>query len=704
MNEVIVPDGFGATYLNPQIQTYADLVFYVKSLLGSPVTPLEITDAQWAIFIDEAISKWTQFGGGAKEEYLVFCSNMYERGCGVKLDELLSVGCNSQHCYQTVVYDSITSVDVQCDNLGTSTAYLSVSPFTYPTKYDYLNPYSTPFSGVSGQYVYLYFDAKNPWNIADVCNADCVTINPLSSQWYVLSSNPLLSGYNFDFVNSSLSNLASAVSAYIPEEYSLSSVPLTALYEGLSYIPIEYFPLSAFYKPNLYYGPPMEACVSIGNGSGYIFPNCDTSMIKPCDPLSAQYNISNTWPYIETTIELSSVNVSVSSTDFDSISSFFVNFCSDCTCNCGLLSTFNDTVSSYNFVLYKNVLSGYDGVVYDLSATDISKATHIKLYDVPSCTTDGSIPLNSNNGILGTFTLCNTALNTNGNMYLNSVQFFKDFKPPIESLYENRCGWNNNGFTMTNFISGYEECIRATPVKVRVDVSFCKQNVITNVGTVSSYLSGNIDTSINRKRKVTGIFSIDPGSSAGYAGFGGDLLFNFDYALLANTFGFDLNGTRTAMASRGYDLLTYHMAKSFVENSRKILRNITYTFDNKTQYLKVTPEPPLAYMKDGSATTCCGGGANSSFGSGLQCYLVGAYVEPSIIECLSEPWVQDWVLARAMWTVGRIRSTFTGTNIYGGVQIAGEQLVSEGQTRMDQLLKELRNDNMWVAPPSFFIN
>jgi len=49
----IVPDGFGSTFLSPIINNYADLVYRCKSLLGFPIQNDELTDAQWAVIIDE---------------------------------------------------------------------------------------------------------------------------------------------------------------------------------------------------------------------------------------------------------------------------------------------------------------------------------------------------------------------------------------------------------------------------------------------------------------------------------------------------------------------------------------------------------------------------------------------------------------------------------------------------------------------------
>jgi len=180
---------------------------------------------------------------------------------------------------------------------------------------------------------------------------------------------------------------------------------------------------------------------------------------------------------------------------------------------------------------------------------------------------------------------------------------------------------------------------------------------------------------------------------------GGDLLFNFDYALMANVFGYDLMGTRNVTGKAGYDLLTYHMARSFVEHSRKMLRYISYQFDPKTQYLRLTPSPPV-----GSYGSCCNTGGMADYNNGAQCYMVGLYVEPPIEECLSEYWVREYVLARAMQTLGLIRSKFGGVTLFGGQTLEGSVLLDRGTSRVETLMKELRQDNFYNPPSMFFIH
>lgn len=694
----IIPEGFGSTALNGRITSYADLVYRTKSLLGWPSTPVELTDVQWAHIIDKAVEDFTEFEGNREEEYLVFCSNLYKRGCGVKLDELLPVACNTQHCFQTIATETVTSTYLNCEDIQTTTAYLSVTPFEYPTEYNFLDPLSVAYSGTSGQNFYLYFDPTNPWNATNVCEANCVTINPVSSQYFQLSSNPNLSAHIFDFENSAvLETILSAISSEIIG-YEFNAVPLSGLGVNLSAIPINYFNLSAFYPEDILFGPPVQACINIGKGSGYVYPNCDTSLISSCVALTAQYGISPTVTYILTSDIISSIDIALSSVNFSAVSSYYTGYCEECNCNCELLSTFTESTSSYHFELFSPYISASTGIVWDLSARDVSDATHLRLYGVPSCTTDGSIPLNSNNGILGTFTLCNTAFSTNGPMTLDKVQFFKDNKPPVEILYDQNCAWTNNGFTFSYYNSAHNECVRPTPKKVKVDVSFKNCSTVTEVGVVSTVVDGGYDDVLNRRRKVLGVFAADNAGQGGYFGGGGDLLFNFDYALLASTFGYDLMGSRNNLGKQGYDLLTYHMAKDFVDHSKKMLRYVSYQFNARTQYLKITPEP--AGTTFGFETSCCGSGTMQM---GNQCYVLGVYIEPTVETLLSTYFIKEYVLALAMVTLGRIRSTFGGVTLYGGATLEGSQLVEKGEAKVEKLLAELRDEYRYSSPMGFYV-
>lgn len=686
-----------STYLSPTINTVQDLVLRSKSMLGFPIQSDELTDYQWLEIIKEGLEVFTQFGGGVEEEYLVFTSDDYSRGCGVKLDDLVNYnyGCNIQHCTETTIVETITSTIVECENLLTTTGYLSVTPFVYPTSFDVNDPLSTPFAGTSGQFFHLYYDKKNPWNATDICDATCISINPISSQWFQLSSNHCLSAYSFDFVNNSnISSLAGTISAHT--NYPLSAVPLSSLGTALSSIPDDFYDIRCFYPEDMVIGPPMEACVDIGKGMGYIYPKCNTNLINSCSALSAQYNISPTWSYVSSSILLSSVTINTSANNFSTISSYFTQFCDDCNCNCAFLSTYNSETSSYYFETYKNVISGIAGQVFDLSATDISSATHVRLNGIPSCTQDGSIPLISNDGIIASFVLCNSAISTNGPMYMEDVQFFKDYALPEEILSDSctSCGWINNGFTMSYYNSAYGDCVRSTPERVKVDISFNRKNYLTEYGTVSTTVSSNFDEGLQRRRKIHGVFTLDDVSGNGgfFGGSSGDVLFNFDYALMGSVFGYDLQGQRNFGHPGGFNLTTYHMAKSFVEHSRKMLRYVSYSFNPKTQLLKVHPEP-IPTSSDDSCGCQSSGMGNS--GAGRQAYLLGVKVEAPVEQMLSEYFIKEYVLAKAMQVIGIVRSKFGNVTIYSGQTITGDMLFQHGTQRIEKLMTELRDESRY---------
>lgn len=79
----------GSTNLNSKIKTYADLIQRIKMQLGWPVVQVEVCDEQIVDFIDQAIEWYTKYAGYT-EEFLVFDSNIYKPGVGVKMDDLFT--------------------------------------------------------------------------------------------------------------------------------------------------------------------------------------------------------------------------------------------------------------------------------------------------------------------------------------------------------------------------------------------------------------------------------------------------------------------------------------------------------------------------------------------------------------------------------------------------------------------------------------
>ncbi len=79
----------GSTNLNSKIKTYADLIKRIKMQLGWPIVQVEGCDEQIVDFIDQAIEWYTKYAGYT-EEFLLFDSNLYRPGIGIKMDDIFT--------------------------------------------------------------------------------------------------------------------------------------------------------------------------------------------------------------------------------------------------------------------------------------------------------------------------------------------------------------------------------------------------------------------------------------------------------------------------------------------------------------------------------------------------------------------------------------------------------------------------------------
>jgi hypothetical protein len=85
----ITPEA-GSTYLNNKIRTYSLLINRIKRNLGWPNINVNICDENIVDYIDQSLEYYTKYTGYT-EEYLMFTTLLYKRGCGIKLDDLFSV-------------------------------------------------------------------------------------------------------------------------------------------------------------------------------------------------------------------------------------------------------------------------------------------------------------------------------------------------------------------------------------------------------------------------------------------------------------------------------------------------------------------------------------------------------------------------------------------------------------------------------------
>ena len=132
---------FYGTHLNPVVTGYERMCDRVAMSLGYPMVNLEVHRNQVYEFLTMSIEYFTKFAG-YDTEYLVFDSNLYENGKGIRLDKLFAItpelsesytGVNltiSQDTYGAVnttvaagVSAVLYSTTIQIGNSGTPTEY-----------------------------------------------------------------------------------------------------------------------------------------------------------------------------------------------------------------------------------------------------------------------------------------------------------------------------------------------------------------------------------------------------------------------------------------------------------------------------------------------------------------------------------------------------------------------------------------------------
>ena len=539
-NKPVLPEGWrGSTALNSTIKSYEDLAYRVKAQLGFPVTDLEVSDEQVAIFIDEALEWYTQYAG-TERKWLIFRDYHYVEGCGVKLDELVRTDSIKSECFTTTSATEVTGNYVSYSPVGggnnpsnVACALLSVSPFMFPSTEE-------PTLSGQGQKIILKFDKDCPWDAFAICNAECFTIKPRGSDCWSLSSH--VDEINFSNLILTYPNLSGLLDNPIISADNDGILPVSALNcEILTSIPTSYYNTSSFYASADLCGFPVTACLEIKNGQGVLYPSCDKDSIE-CSNLSATWTID----------------------------------------------------PDFSWTIVGNMLSGEDGRMIEFSEMDITNcANAVSIPGLPSCSIIGGIPLHENGGYFATFFICNSAIDTNGQWEVSNVQFLKTYTPPEEVMNERFCDIQNKGFTITKTITAHEDCISNTAQWIPVNVCFQDTTVTDLTGTVVTTCSGGYDNELNYRRKVNSVFSMD--YTMGNGGFyGSNLLFSFETGVIGNAFGFDMQGNRN-LYRNGYDMLGYELARGFIDQVQRMVNYASYEFNPDNQWLKIIPEPyPVA--------------------------------------------------------------------------------------------------------------
>lgn len=87
----IVPSGWeGSTTLNPVVQTYEHLAKRIKMQFGWPTIDVEVCDSVIYDNINQALEWYSKYAGYT-EEFLMFDSQLYTKGMGIKMDDVFSM-------------------------------------------------------------------------------------------------------------------------------------------------------------------------------------------------------------------------------------------------------------------------------------------------------------------------------------------------------------------------------------------------------------------------------------------------------------------------------------------------------------------------------------------------------------------------------------------------------------------------------------
>lgn len=181
-----------------------------------------------------------------------------------------------------------------------------------------------------------------------------------------------------------------------------------------------------------------------------------------------------------------------------------------------------------------------------------------------------------------------------------------------------------------------------------------------------------VDCDLNNYRKVTGVFEINPVEFTGT-----DTLFTMDYMFAQQTY------FSYMLGSFGWDLITWHILKDWLNLREKLFATRpTMIFDQRTQYLKLIPEPT----------------SNNNFYG-----VVGCYVERPISQLVQERWVQRYALALSMIGLAHTRGKYGQVTLFGGGSLNSSDIMTQGLAQKEQLEKELMEQFGEVTPPLFFV-
>lgn len=191
--------------------------------------------------------------------------------------------------------------------------------------------------------------------------------------------------------------------------------------------------------------------------------------------------------------------------------------------------------------------------------------------------------------------------------------------------------------------------------------------------TGSSGLSAGWDYDMNAYRKVVDVFSFEQGNNSGV-----NTLFTLEHTIAQQAYFGHLLG------NVGYDLVTWHMLKQWLDVREKVLALTPYLrFNPEKQLLKILPEPTQS--------------GNIYYG------LVGCKVQKAIKDIVSQFWVYKYTMALVKENIGLIRGKYSGTILFGGQTVNYTDIYNAGLNEKKELESQMVTNSYDTEPPKFFV-
>ena len=229
---------------------------------------------------------------------------------------------------------------------------------------------------------------------------------------------------------------------------------------------------------------------------------------------------------------------------------------------------------------------------------------------------------------------------------------------------------------LTSFASNTNALISSVPVSGYFKESYSDKITIGGEESTANLqkFDNMYDYDIMDYRKVISVIDFEEGSSAGL-----NTLFTIEQTLAQQTY------FSYAMGNYGFDLISWWTVKNWLETREKVLAlKRSYEFDDRTQYLRLYPEPTNAVRFYG---------------------VFPAYVERPLRDLIKELWVYKYALALTKINVGMVRGKLGSTTVMGG-QIFSQDLLQQGITERDALEQQLYTTSAGLGdadPVTFFI-